>query len=81
VAKRFAKRGVDRFGLSAWVLERGMPRLTSVASWIVCSLATAVEGGDHLLLLGLVEDAEKTEAAPLIYTERMFGTHSGFAGA
>jgi len=75
-ARLFATRNVDRFGQSSWVLDHGMPRLTSVASWLVCDLAQAVEGGDHMLLLGVVTDAEKTSASPLIYSERIFGTHS-----
>jgi hypothetical protein len=29
-----------------------------------------------MLLLGDVTDAEKTAAPPLIYSERIFGTHS-----
>ena len=72
----FATRNVDRFGQSSWELAHGMPRLAACASWLACDLAQAVEGGDHMLLLGLVTEAEKTAAAPLIYSERIFGTHS-----
>jgi flavin reductase (DIM6/NTAB) family NADH-FMN oxidoreductase RutF len=75
-ARVFATRGVDRFNQSRWGLDCGMPRLTAAASWLVCDLAQAVEGGDHMLVLGLVTDAEKTAAPPLIYSERIFGTHS-----
>lgn len=76
VACLFASRGVDRFKLSPWIIDRNMPRLSSVASWLTCALSNAIEAGDHVLLIGLVEDAEKTDAAPLIYSERLFGTHS-----
>jgi flavin reductase (DIM6/NTAB) family NADH-FMN oxidoreductase RutF len=75
-ARLFATRNVDRFGQSSWALADGMPRLAACASWLVCDLAQAVEGGDHMLLLGVVTEAEKTAAAPLIYSERIFGTHS-----
>lgn len=75
-ARLFATRNVDRFAQSSWILDHGMPRLAAVASWLVCDLGQAVEGGDHMLLLGVVTAAEKTSAAPLIYSERIFGTHS-----
>jgi flavin reductase (DIM6/NTAB) family NADH-FMN oxidoreductase RutF len=75
-ARLFATRGADRFGQSTWASDHGMPRLGAAASWLVCDLANAVEGGDHILLLGVVTDAEKTIAAPLVYSERIFGTHS-----
>jgi flavin reductase (DIM6/NTAB) family NADH-FMN oxidoreductase RutF len=75
-ARLFAARGADRFGQSTWASDRGMPRLASAASWLICVLAQAVEGGDHMLLLGVVTDAEKTAAPPLVYSERLFGTHS-----
>jgi flavin reductase (DIM6/NTAB) family NADH-FMN oxidoreductase RutF len=76
MARLFATRGADRFGQSTWASEHGMPRLAGVASWLVCDLAHAIEGGDHMLLLGVVTNAEKTAAAPLVYSERIFGTHS-----
>jgi flavin reductase (DIM6/NTAB) family NADH-FMN oxidoreductase RutF len=75
-ARLFATRGADRFGQSHWSLDQEMPRLASAASWLVCDLANAVQGGDHVLLLGVVTHAEKTSAAPLVYSERIFGTHS-----
>src|ERR1700757_1949853 len=53
-ARVFATRGVDRFNQSRWGLDCGMPRLTAAASWLVCDLGQAVEGGDHMLLLGVV---------------------------
>jgi flavin reductase (DIM6/NTAB) family NADH-FMN oxidoreductase RutF len=75
-ARLFAARGADRFGQATWTSDHGMPRLATAASWLVCVLAQAVEGGDHMLLLGVVTDAEKTAAPPLVYSERLFGTHS-----
>jgi flavin reductase (DIM6/NTAB) family NADH-FMN oxidoreductase RutF len=80
LAVRFAQRGADRFGSAPWCIDHGLPQLLDAASWMACDLARAVEGGDHLLLLGLVTRASRTEAAPLVYGHRVFGTHSGFAG-
>jgi hypothetical protein len=39
----------------------------------------AVEGGDHLLLIGTVTSADSRTAAPLVYGHRTFGTHSAYA--
>jgi flavin reductase (DIM6/NTAB) family NADH-FMN oxidoreductase RutF len=79
MALLFARRGTDRFRAAPWRVDRGLPQLLEAASWIACDLAKAVEGGDHLLLLGGVTWASRTEAAPLVYGHRVFGTHSGFA--
>ena len=76
-ARIFATRGADRFALTAMGFPCGLPRLRGAASWLACELAQAVEGGDHILLLGLVTEAEKTSATPLVYSERLFGAHSG----
>jgi flavin reductase (DIM6/NTAB) family NADH-FMN oxidoreductase RutF len=77
LAVLFARRGTDRFAAVPWCADHGLPRLLETASWIACDLAKAVEGGDHVLLLGQVTWASRTEAAPLVYGHRVFGTHSG----
>lgn len=75
----FARRGADRFAGVDWDFDHGLPRLGSAPGWLVCEVAQAVEGGDHLLILGLVTHVKTTPAAPLVYGHRMFGTHSAFA--
>jgi flavin reductase (DIM6/NTAB) family NADH-FMN oxidoreductase RutF len=75
-ARLFATRGADRFGQTPWTLDHDMPRLASAASWLVCELANAIPGGDHMLLLGLVTHAQKSAKPPLVYAERIFGAHS-----
>lgn len=75
----FAKRGVDRFASVEWRFETGLPRLVGAPGWIACDLAQEIEGGDHILLLGAVTDAETRVAAPLVYGHRAFGTHSHYA--
>jgi flavin reductase (DIM6/NTAB) family NADH-FMN oxidoreductase RutF len=79
LAVLFARRGADRFADVSWCLDHGLPRLLEAASWIACDLDKAVEGGDHVLLLGVVRHASRSDAAPLVYGHRVFGTHSGFA--
>ncbi|UPT23374.1 flavin reductase [Thermobifida alba] len=78
-ARLFAGRRQDRFRRAAWRVEHGLPRLGGVAGWAVCELHRAVPGGDHVLLMGLVAHADSTGAASLVYGNREFGTHSGYA--
>jgi flavin reductase (DIM6/NTAB) family NADH-FMN oxidoreductase RutF len=79
LAVRFARPGTDRFTDAGWQLAQGLPRLDCAAGWAACELEQATEGGDHLLLIGLVVHAETRPAAPLVYGHRTFGTHSQFA--
>ncbi|KAB7839614.1 flavin reductase family protein [Streptomyces mobaraensis] len=80
-ARTFARRLPDRFAASGapWTYDHGLPRLTDAPGWLVCDLRSAVEGGDHLLLLGDVTHVRTSKAAPLVYGHRTFGTHSAFA--
>ena len=76
----FARRGVDRFAVTDWFAEDGLPRLADAPGWMVCDLHQTVEAGDHLLLFGLVRSASsRVDLAPLVYAHRTFGTHSRFA--
>lgn len=80
LALLFARRGADRFAGADWHFDHGLPRLGTAPGWLVCELTRAVDGGDHLLLLGTVTHARTTPAPPLVYGYRTFGTHSGYAG-
>ncbi|WP_433678261.1 flavin reductase family protein [Nocardia sp. CA-119907] len=79
VATRFARRGIDRFQGLDWRFDSSLPRLEAANGWLACTLDRAVDGGDHLLLLGAVTAAESRVAPPLVYGFRTFGTHSACA--
>lgn len=79
VAMAFAQRDADRFAGIDWRVDNDLPRLTEAPGWMACGLAQAVDGGDHMLLLGEVIAAETRTAAPLVYGYRTFGTHSAYA--
>lgn len=76
IATRFAQSDVDRFAGVEWAIANDVPRLTGAGGWIACEVASAVEGGDHVLLLGAVVDAIDTDLEPLTYAHRTFGTHA-----
>ena len=79
IALRFAQTAAeDRFAGVPWTPAHGLPRLDGAAAWAECELSQVVDGGDHLLLIGLVTHAESRHAAPLVYGHRTFGTHSRF---
>jgi len=76
LAKRFAGKGNAKFDGVEWAPANGLPRLPGVTAWLACSVAEVVEGGDHLVVLGEVEAAQRGLAPPLTYHARTFGTHS-----
>jgi flavin reductase (DIM6/NTAB) family NADH-FMN oxidoreductase RutF len=74
LALNFARKGADKFAGVEWVLDRGVPRLSGAATWLVCKLHQLHEGGDHLIAVGQVEHVESGPGNPLLYRYREFGT-------
>lgn len=73
VAARFARSGVDRFAAGdAEPCELGLPGIRSAAARLACSLYQVLDGGDHSILVGLVEDAYTGDRTALAYCERTF---------
>ena len=79
LAMVFARPSEDRFDGVDWYADSGLPRLADAAGWIECDLYRSVEGGDHLLLFGLVVASSHSALPPLVYAHRTFGTHSKYA--
>ncbi|WP_456696923.1 flavin reductase family protein [Aeromicrobium sp. P5_D10] len=78
VALRFAGKADDKFADVPWQLEDGVPALVDRHAWVAVTVDQLVVAGDHTLVLGLVEAADSSGAAPLTYWQRTFGTHQGF---
>ena len=79
IARTFAgKGGSAKFLGIAWDQVDGAPRLPGASSFVTCSVARLVDGGDHVVVLGDVREAEAGAGAPLTYHSRMFGTHTAF---
>jgi flavin reductase ActVB len=75
LAQRFATRGADKFtGLDFEPDERGIPLLRSEESIALrCSAHAKVAGGDHIILLGLVEQTHLgVRQEPCVYFRRNF---------
>jgi flavin reductase (DIM6/NTAB) family NADH-FMN oxidoreductase RutF len=78
LAEQFADKGADKFRGVTWTAERGLPRLAEAVGWLSCRAQAFVDGGDHVLVPGLVEQAIAAPAPPLAYHRRVYGTHCEF---
>jgi flavin reductase (DIM6/NTAB) family NADH-FMN oxidoreductase RutF len=83
LASTFARRreSGSKFDGVTWTLRAGLPYLPESAGWTAGHVERHVDGGDHILLVVGVEEAEPTPAAPLTYARRVFGTHTPLAVA
>ncbi|AVV41409.1 flavin reductase family protein [Streptomyces sp. ID05-04B] len=79
IARRFAASGVDRFAAGDTVpLELGLPGIPQALVRLVCRMHDVVDGGDHSILIGGVDDCvgpEHREA--LVYVDRSFVRPAG----
>jgi len=47
--------------------HNGVPQLNNVSARFHCRLEHAFEGGDHIILLGIVEDYDSEPQEPLVF--------------
>jgi flavin reductase (DIM6/NTAB) family NADH-FMN oxidoreductase RutF len=77
LARRFASKRDDKFEGVAWdATASGMPVLADDAlAWAECVTVQELEPGDHVILLGQVEEGAGAgdEDAPLMYYRRSWG--------
>ncbi len=68
ISRRFAVSGGEKFqGIAYRDGANGAPILEGTLGYIECRVTTAVDGGDHTIYLGEVEQAETREAKPLLF--------------
>ena len=80
VARIFARKGEHKFDGISWSATSELPRIAGAAGFISCAADSFVPGGDHVVVLGMVEAADSAAAAPLTYHRRTFGTHAAAVG-
>jgi flavin reductase ActVB len=78
VASRFARRGAHDFA-DDHVTVRGLPSFADSLARFACVQHALIPGGDHTIVIGLVEGVEIHGGAPLLYYERRYGTVSSAA--
>lgn len=77
LATCFARKGDAKFAGVAWSMDHGLPRIHGAGSWIACRLEDLLDGGDHAIVVGLVEHAEQDARQPLLYQQATFRTVAG----
>ena len=77
LATVFARKGGPaKFAEVPWAPADGVPRLPGARGFLSCAVARLVDGGDHVVVLGDVRDADSGSGPPLTYHSRAFGTHT-----
>lgn len=72
IAHAFARKGQDKFAGVRHEIIGGLPRIQGASVWLRCRLAELVDGGDHMIAIGIVEQAIQEPAEPLMYHGRTF---------
>lgn len=73
LARHFATRGGEKVATSEFEpCEKGLPGLHEAAARVACSTYDILAGGDHSIIVGLVEDTHIGDRAPLAYCDRTF---------
>lgn len=69
VARRFVKRGIDRFEGSGWVTTPlGSPALSDALAWFDVTVESVSDAGDHELVIGRVSAcARPVSGQPLVF--------------
>lgn len=63
----FAGKPTDGVGQLEFRWVEGVPVLASSLGWIVCSLWTAYDGGDHTIYVGQAVEMSVGEGEPLVF--------------
>jgi flavin reductase (DIM6/NTAB) family NADH-FMN oxidoreductase RutF len=78
ISRRFAAQGVDRFAGVAWHSRPAGPALDDAVAWIECTIDAEHEAGDHLIVVGAVDqlDVREGDADPLVFFRGRYGSFS-----
>jgi flavin reductase ActVB len=73
LAMRFATRGADKFDGAGFIPDaHGLPVLADVSVALRCAAHSKIDGGDHLVLMGQVEEVAIGDEMPFVYFRRKF---------
>ena len=66
VSGLFASQSAEKFDIADWHSDaRSMPVIDGALAWFSCTRHRLVDAGDHLILIGKVEEFETREGEPL----------------
>jgi flavin reductase ActVB len=70
---RFSTRGADKFGGGEFEIDsRGVPVLPDASVLLGCTAHARYDGGDHTILVALVETVDLRGSSPVLYFQREF---------
>jgi flavin reductase (DIM6/NTAB) family NADH-FMN oxidoreductase RutF len=69
IARRFSTKDPhpEKWDGVGWSERAGVPRIDGSAIWVGCELSDVHEGGDHVIVTGLVTDVEAGQGEPLLF--------------
>ncbi|CAN5688221.1 flavin reductase family protein [soil metagenome] len=75
ICRTFASKGTDKFRGVGWhPAASGSPVLADVLAWIDCEIHEVLDGGDHLIVLGKVDELEVADGGgPLLFFRGGYG--------
>jgi flavin reductase (DIM6/NTAB) family NADH-FMN oxidoreductase RutF len=75
-SRRFAAHGVDRFAGVSWHSRPSGPAIDDAVAWIECTIDAVHEAGDHLIVVGAVDQLDIREGAdePLVFFRGQYGS-------
>ena len=79
VAERFATPGAEKFAAVKWQWsDRALPLLAGCAAHFECTRDAVHEGGDHLIITGVIDHFAVSDIDPLAYRRGRYAlTHRG----
>lgn len=79
VVERFARNGAGFDGLPHDITPEGLPVLPDALARFDCRQQATHDGGDHLIILGLVTRFVLRDGAPLVFSQGAYGgfVHGG----
>jgi flavin reductase (DIM6/NTAB) family NADH-FMN oxidoreductase RutF len=71
IARRFSTKDPhpEKWDGVTWSERGGVPRIAGALIWVACELDNAHEGGDHVIVTGLVTAVEAGEGEPLLFLD------------
>lgn len=68
LSQHFASKIPDKFtGVACDTNLHGIPTITGACAVFSCSVAQILPGGDHVIIVGALEDVVVSKRAPLVY--------------
>lgn len=77
VSRVFANPDLDRFALTGHRFgETGLPLIEGALANLECELEAELPGGDHVIFIGRVLNAERSEQGPLLHWQGRYASLS-----